>query len=170
MTARHARIDTQLGELTLVAEDRALSGVYFPQHWYLPPADSIGDFVPANQDAVFSWAATELESYLAGDLGDFTVPIHTAGDEFQERVWAMLQQIPYGATTTYGALATELGNPALAQRVGQAVGHNPISIVIPCHRVVGSDGRLTGYAGGLARKAFLLDLEVPAEVAAGRLF
>lgn len=170
MTARHTRIDTQLGELTLVAEERALSGVYFPHHWYLPPADSIGDFVPASQDAVFTWAATELDGYLAGHRRTFTVPTHTAGDDFQERVWALLRQIPYGATTTYGALATELGNPALAQRVGQAVGHNPVSIVIPCHRVVGADGRLTGYAGGLARKAFLLDLEVPAEVAAGRLF
>ena len=170
MTARHTRIDTQLGELTLVAEDQALSGVYFPHHWYLPPTETIGDFVAADQDPVFTWARSELTAFLAGERRSFTVPTRTAGDDFQEQVWALLNAIPYGATTTYGALATELGNPALAQRVGQAVGHNPLSIVIPCHRVVGADGRLTGYAGGLARKAFLLDLEVPAEVAAGRLF
>jgi methylated-DNA-[protein]-cysteine S-methyltransferase len=82
----------------------------------------------------------------------------------------MLNQIPYGETTTYGALADELGNRALAQMVGQAAGHNPVSVIVPCHRVLGSDGKLTGYAGGLARKQFLLDLEEPADVKAGRLF
>lgn len=167
---RHTRTETALGELTLVAEGDALSGVYFPHHWYLPPADSIGPLVALDDDEVLTRAAAELAEYLAGDRRDFSVPVHTAGDEFSEWVWARLRQIPYGARTTYGALAAELGNPALAQRVGQAVGHNPVSIVIPCHRVVGADGRLTGYAGGLARKAFLLDLETPAEVAAGRLF
>ena len=86
-----------------------------------------------------------------------------------ERVWTRLCEIPYGQTTTYGAIATELGNRNLAQRVGQAVGHNPISIVIPCHRVVGADGGLTGYAGGLDRKR-RLDLESPAPDEAGRLF
>ena len=101
---------------------------------------------------------------------DSDTSIATAGDEFSERVWALLKEIPYGETTTYGALAAALGNPRLAQRVGQCVGHNPISVIIPCHRVVGADGSLTGYAGGLDRKRRLLDLEEPPEVAAARLF
>jgi methylated-DNA-[protein]-cysteine S-methyltransferase len=92
------------------------------------------------------------------------------GDDFQQRVWAILREIPYGTTTTYGAIAGRLGDKALAQRVGQAVGRNPLSIVVPCHRVVGSNGWLTGYAGGLERKRRLLDLEQPMDARAGRLF
>jgi methylated-DNA-[protein]-cysteine S-methyltransferase len=100
----------------------------------------------------------------------FDLPLAVDGDEFQRRVWAMLDEIPFGETTTYGELAERLGDKALAQRVGQAVGHNPLSIVVPCHRVVGKDGKLTGYAGGLKRKQFLLDLEEPAAVKSERLF
>ncbi|WP_301200637.1 methylated-DNA--[protein]-cysteine S-methyltransferase, partial [Corynebacterium stationis] len=85
-------------------------------------------------------------------------------------VWALLQEIPYGETMTYGEIAQQLGNKHLAQRVGQVVGRNPVSIIIPCHRVIGSDGSLTGYAGGLDRKRFLLELEEPAEVTETRLF
>jgi methylated-DNA-[protein]-cysteine S-methyltransferase len=170
MSPNHTRIQTALDELTLVADDGALIGVYFPHHWYRPPTESMGEFVPASQEPVFTQAATELDDYLAGERRSFIVPVATAGDPFQEQVWARLKEIPYGETTTYGALALDLGDPALAQRVGQAVGHNPLSIIVPCHRVVGADGGLTGYAGGLARKAFLLDLEEPAEVAAARLF
>jgi methylated-DNA-[protein]-cysteine S-methyltransferase len=170
MSSIHTRIQTALGELTLVAESGNLTGVYFPHHWYLPPLESMGDSVPASDELVFTWAATELEDYLTGGRRSFSVPVATAGDAFQEQVWARLRGIPYGVTTTYGALALELGDPALAQQVGQAVGHNPLSIIVPCHRVVGADGRLTGYAGGLARKAFLLELEEPATMTAGRLF
>jgi methylated-DNA-[protein]-cysteine S-methyltransferase len=92
------------------------------------------------------------------------------GDEFQRRVWSILEDIPYGATSTYGEIAEQLGDRALAQRVGKAVGQNPLSVVIPCHRVVGKNGSLTGYAGGLKRKQFLLELEEPAEVRTERLF
>lgn len=98
------------------------------------------------------------------------MPTRTGGDEFFEQVWALLCEIPYGQTTTYGALAERLGDRRLAQRVGQAVGRNPISILIPCHRVLGADGSLTGYAGGLDRKRFLLELEEPVEASASRLF
>jgi methylated-DNA-[protein]-cysteine S-methyltransferase len=166
MSLRHTTIDTALGELTLLAEGDKLTGVYFPHHWH-PPAE-VGPFVA--DDPVLTRAAAELAEYLDGRRSSFDLPVATAGDDFQERVWAMLAEIPYGGTTTYGALAGRLGDPALAQRVGQAVGHNPLSIVVPCHRVLGANGRLTGYAGGLRRKQFLLDLEEPAEAKAERLF
>ena len=166
MSLRHTTIDTALGELTLLAEGDKLTGVYFPHHWH-PPVE-VGPFVA--DDPVFARAAVELAEYLDGRRTSFDLPTATTGDDFQERVWAMLAEIPYGGTTSYGALAARLGDPALAQRVGHAVGHNPLSIVVPCHRVVGANGRLTGYAGGLRRKQFLLDLEEPAEAKAERLF
>jgi len=170
MPTRHTRADTELGELTLVAVDDALTGLYFPHHWYPPADDAIGPYVRVGDDPLFTRAAAELAEYLAGRRTSFDVPISASGDPFQERVWALLEEIPYGTTTTYGALAEQLGNRSLAQRVGQAVGRNPVSIVVPCHRVVGGDGALTGYAGGLGRKRVLLNLEEPAEVRAGRLF
>lgn len=170
MNPRHTRIETELGELTLVADGEFLTGVYFPGHWYPPTTEATGEFVDADSDSTFRVAASEFGEYLSGQRREFSVPTRTTGDAFQEDVWRRLRDIPYGETTTYGALAHDLGNPALAQRVGQAVGHNPLSIVTPCHRVVGADGSLTGYAGGVRRKAFLLDLEVPAEIAASRLF
>jgi len=170
MTARNTRIDTTLGELLLVADDGALTGLYFPQHWYPPKAEAIGGAVDAAGDPLFARVAAEVAEYLDGRRTTFGVPLAPAGGEFQQRVWALLTEIPYGGTVTYGALAERLGNKALAQRVGQAVGHNPVSVLIPCHRVVGSDGDLTGYAGGLPRKRFLLDLEEPPQAREARLF
>lgn len=167
---RHALIETALGELTLVAEDQDLTGLYFPGHWHLPHADTFGSRVVAETDEVFQRAKAELDAFLAGERQAFEVPTRTQGDAFSERVWAMLREINYGETTTYGALAERLGDRNLAQRVGQVVGRNPVSIVIPCHRVVGANGAMTGYAGGLDRKRFLLELEEPAEVADSRLF
>jgi methylated-DNA-[protein]-cysteine S-methyltransferase len=166
---RHGRIDTELGELVVVARDEALTGVYFPGHWTLPEPDAFGEPAQASADPVLSVLAEQLDDYLAGERRTFEVSVRTDGDDFSQRVWAMLQEIPYGETTTYGALAERLGNRHLAQRVGQVVGRNPVSIVIPCHRVVGSDGSLTGYAGGLERKQRLLDLEDPT-TAESRLF
>ncbi|MEV0457350.1 methylated-DNA--[protein]-cysteine S-methyltransferase [Catellatospora methionotrophica] len=170
MTARHSRIETGLGTLTIVADEDALTGLYFPGHWYPPKPEAIGPYVDAAGDPLFTRAAAELADYLAGRRTSFDVPVALHGDDFQQRVWALLREIPHGETTTYGALAARLGNPALAQRVGQAVGRNPVSVIVPCHRVVGSDGSLTGFAGGLERKHFLLELEEPAEVKEGRLF
>jgi methylated-DNA-[protein]-cysteine S-methyltransferase len=169
-TVRHTRVDSVLGEVTLTADGADLTGVYFSGHWYPPSAAAMGSYVNTADDETMLLAAAELRDYLDGLRRSFTVPTRTAGDEFAEAVWTLLRAIPYGATTTYGALAEALGNPAWAQRVGQAVGHNPLSIVVPCHRVVGANGALTGYAGGLTRKAFLLDLEAPEAVVAGRLF
>lgn len=170
MWTRHAIVGTRLGEITIVAADDAIVGLYFPQHWYLPPEGSIGPEVDADDDALLEMARVQLEDYLDGARTSFEVPIATNGNPFQERVWAMLTNIPFGQTTTYGALAEQLGDKSLAQLVGQAVGHNPISIIIPCHRVVGSTGKLTGYAGGLERKQFLLELEEPELAKAEKLF
>lgn len=167
---RHTTLTTDLGDLLAVAEGDGLAGLYFPGHWHPPAADTIGGAVSHTDDPVFKPLRRELADYLRGERTEFTVPTITHGNPFSERVWDLLATIPFGTTTTYGAIARELGNPGLAQRVGQAVGHNPISILIPCHRVLGSDGSLTGYAGGLDRKARLLALEEPPEVAESRLF
>jgi methylated-DNA-[protein]-cysteine S-methyltransferase len=170
MTTRHAVIDSILGELTLVADDDALTGLYFRHHWYRPSADTFGPRVDAESDELLARAQTQLTDYLAGLRTDFDLPITLHGDAVQQRVWDLLTTIPYGDTVTYGELAGALADGTTAQEVGQAVGRNPLSIVVPCHRVVGRNGELTGYAGGLKRKQFLLELEEPAEVKAARLF
>ena len=159
----HTVVDSPLGELTLVFEEDVLTGLYFPHHWYRPDARTFGEFVADGVPSV----RRELAEYFAGERTEFDVPVNAVGDEFQQRVWKHISRIPYGGTTTYGEMAAELGDPTLAREVGAAVGRNPLCIVIPCHRVVGKDGKLTGYAGGLARKRFLLELE---EGDVGRLF
>ena len=167
---RFGMLDSPVGKLQAVACGDALSGLYFTPHTYPPDPGSIGAETTVAGDPVLSPVQVELDEYFAGDRTAFTVPLLTEGDAFSESVWQMLRDIPFGETVTYGELAVRLGNKNLAQRVGQAVGHNPISIIVPCHRVVGADGSLTGFAGGLDRKRFLLTLEeAPAETA-GRLF
>jgi methylated-DNA-[protein]-cysteine S-methyltransferase len=170
MTTRHAVIGSALGELTLVANDDALTGVYFQHHWYRPSADTFGPRVDPESDDLLSTARTQLTDYLASDRTGFDLPTRLHGDEVQHRVWKLLTTIPYGDTVTYGELAATLADGTTAQEVGQAVGRNPLRIVVPCHRVVGRNGQLTGYAGGLERKQFLLELEEPADVRAARLF
>ena len=170
MITRHALVDTQLGEVTLVASGGAITGLYFPHHWSKPAEDTFGQRVSLDDDSLLSDAAQQLVSYLNGTRTTFDLRLEAAGDTFQQQVWALLQDVPFGETTTYGALAQKLGDRSLAQSVGQAVGRNPLCVFIPCHRVLGSDGSLTGYAGGLRRKRFLLALEAPAPVKAGRLF
>ena len=168
MSTRHTAVESPVGELTLVADDVALIGVYFYHHWYRPSMDAFGPRVDA--DALLRKAGKQLDEFLAGDRTHFDVPTRAQGDGHQRRIWNRLTDIPYGETVTYGDLADELDDGTTAQQVGAAVGRNPLSIVIPCHRVVGKNGKLTGYAGGLKRKQFLLDLEEPAEVRAARLF
>ena len=170
MNTRHAVIAGPLGELTLIADGDALTGVYFRHHWYRPSADTFGPRMNAEEDFVLAETRTQIDEFLSGDRTRFDVATNTRGDALQRRVWSRLTAIPYGETVTYGELADEMANGTTAQQVGAAVGRNPLSIVIPCHRVVGKDGKLTGYAGGLERKKFLLDLEEPAEVRAARLF
>lgn len=166
----HCLVGTEPGDLVLAASDRALTGLWFPEHRYPPTASALGDRVDARRHRVLARAGEQLHEYLAGDRRRFDLPVSTTGTDLSQRVWTLLREIPCGRTTTYGRIAVQLGDPHLAQRVGQAVGHNPVSIVIPCHRVVGADGSLTGFAGGLVRKRHLLEVEEPDEAAAARLF
>ena len=160
MFIRHAILETpELGELTLVASDSALIGVYFQGHWHLPDPSEFGERVDLATDPVLFEAAVELGQFLQGDRTTFDLPTAMHGSAFEERVWTLLRELPFGETTTYGDLAETLGDRNLARKVGQAVGRNPLSIVVGCHRVVGKGGELRGYAGGLERKRFLLDLE-----------
>jgi methylated-DNA-[protein]-cysteine S-methyltransferase len=170
MNTRHAIIDSPLGELTLVADGDALTGLYFRHHWYAPAEDALGRRVDAESDQLLAKARTQLTDYLSGRTQGFNLPTRLHGDAAQQRVWQLLSNIPYGETVTYGELAAALADGITAQGVGQTVGRNPLSIIVPCHRVVGRNGQLTGYAGGLERKQFLLELEEPSEVKTARLF
>jgi methylated-DNA-[protein]-cysteine S-methyltransferase len=163
-------MDSPLGELTLAANGDALTGVYFRRHWHPPTADELGRYVESAGDDLFRRATDQLDEYLAGKRTRFDLPIALIGEPRQQRVWELLGDIAYGQTATYGELAAKLADGTTAYEVGQAVGRNPLSIIVPCHRVVGKNGVLTGYAGGLKRKRFLLDLEAPVPAAAGRLF
>jgi len=155
MLATHTTIDSPFGELTLVARGAVLSGLYFPGHWHMPPPEAFG----VRAESGFERAEEQLAEYFAGRRTEFELETSVAGDDFQRRVWELIERIPYGQTTTYGEMARELGDPVLARDVGSAVGRNPLSIVVPCHRVLGKEGQLTGYAGGLERKRYLLELE-----------
>jgi methylated-DNA-[protein]-cysteine S-methyltransferase len=166
MTTTHTVMASPIGYLTLVADEGRLIGVYFPHHWYAPDRASFGE----RTEQGFEEIERQFAEYFAGKRERFDVPAEARGDEFQRRVWELIDRIPYGQTATYGELAKELGEGVLAKDVGAAVGRNPLSIVVPCHRVVGKDGQLTGYAGGLGRKRFLLDLEEPAERKQAALF
>jgi methylated-DNA-[protein]-cysteine S-methyltransferase len=162
----HTTIPSELGDLTVVARDATVVGLYFPHHWYRPEPAAFGP----RSDVGFEDVQDEIREYLAGELQQFEVPITTTGDEYQERVWELVCEIPYGETATYGELARRLGDDTTPQDVGAAVGRNPVCLMVPCHRVVGAGGKLTGYAGGLARKRFLLDLEADVAGRASRLF
>ena len=151
----HTKLTTCLGELTVVREDGALTGLYFPRHWPRPGRTTFGP----RADAGFEDVARQLGEYLAGDRSAFELPVKANGTDFDRRVWELIAEIPYGQTTTYGDLARDLGTGTDPRDVGAAVGRNPLSIVIPCHRVIGSTGKLTGYAGGLERKRALLQIE-----------
>lgn len=155
MQTTHTIMASPLGELTLVADDGVLAGVYFPDHARRPDATTLGARVDRGFDAVVE----QLGEYFRGERMRFDLPLAPRGNPFRQKVWSLLRRIPYGETRSYGQLAEELGNRALAREVGAANGRNPISVIVPCHRVVGADGRLVGYAGGLDRKRFLLDLE-----------
>jgi methylated-DNA-[protein]-cysteine S-methyltransferase len=165
-TATHTTIASRLGELTVVARDGAVTGLYFPHHWYRPDRASFG----ARNDAGFDAIRPQLSDYLAGQRRRFDLPVRARGGEFQQQVWDLVSQIPYGETATYSQLARNLGDGTTAQQVGAAVGRNPVCLLIPCHRVVGAGGKLTGYAGGLKRKRFLLDMERGVARPPSRLF
>lgn len=170
MTTRHALYASPIGNLTLVVDGDALVGIYFPDHWTNPDTSTFGELVPLASDGGFAEPVRQLAEYFAGLRTTFDLTTAPIGSEFQRSVWAILAGIPFGETVTYGQIARELGSPTMARLVGGAVGSNPLSIVVPCHRVVGSNGSLTGYAGGLERKRFLLNLEEPEEASSERLF
>ncbi|CAL9603059.1 methylated-DNA--[protein]-cysteine S-methyltransferase [Streptomyces sp. enrichment culture] len=152
---QHTVIDSPYGPLTLVADDGVLCGLYMTDQRHRPAEETFGP----RDDTPFGEAQEQLEAYFRGELKEFTVRLRLHGTEFQRRVWQQLARIPYGETRTYGQLADALGNPAASRAVGLANGKNPVGIIVPCHRVVGADGGLTGYGGGLERKQRLLDLE-----------
>jgi len=157
----HTVIDSVVGTLTLVAEEGVIVGLYMDLQRHRPDDDALGEPDPRGREVEpFKAAADQLDAYFAGELTRFDVPLAPRGSEFQQRVWAALQEIPYGRTESYGELAERIGSPGGARAVGLANGKNPIGIIIPCHRVVGADGSLTGYGGGLERKKQLLDLEL----------
>lgn len=148
--ARHARIPSPVGELLLLATDEALTGLYLGDpEGPLPPA-------AAPEHPIVAQARRELHEYFTGARRDFEVPILLAGTGFQREVWAALRALPFGTTTTYGALAEALGRPRAVRAVGAANALNPVSIIVPCHRVIGADGGLRGYAWGMERKRWLL--------------
>jgi methylated-DNA-[protein]-cysteine S-methyltransferase len=170
MSIRHIVTGGDLGPVTVVARGEHIVGLYFRHHIRRPAQETFGPEVPAGADGLLDEAARQLHDYLGGRRREFDLPLAAGGDAFSRAVWDIVSGIPFGQTTTYGHIAGQLGDRSLAQRVGQAVGANPLCVVVPCHRVLGADGSLTGYAGGLKRKRALLELEEPASVSAERLF
>jgi methylated-DNA-[protein]-cysteine S-methyltransferase len=148
-----------IGELTIVRDDGGLTGLYFPGHWTRPDRSRFGPRVDPAAGPGFGAVTTQLTEYFAGQRRGFDLPLNPQGSDPARQLWQLLTEIPYGRTTTYGALAQQIGQDISAQETGGLVGRNPLSILIPCHRVVGSTGKLTGYAGGLKRKQWLLELE-----------
>ncbi|QWB22091.1 MULTISPECIES: methylated-DNA--[protein]-cysteine S-methyltransferase [Streptomyces] len=151
----HTVTDSPYGPLTLVADDGVLCGLYMTDQRHRPPEETFGP----RDDTLFAEAEEQLEAYFAGDLKEFTVELRLTGTPFQRTVWEQLSRIPYGETRTYGQLAATLGTPTASRAVGLANGRNPVGIIVPCHRVVGANGSLTGYGGGLDRKRRLLEFE-----------
>jgi methylated-DNA-[protein]-cysteine S-methyltransferase len=153
-----------VGELTLVADDTALRQILFPSGTH-PSRDPVIDAdrevvdVGADDHPVLALATRQLEEYFAGSRTDFDLPLAPEGTPFQLQAWSVLQSIPFGSTMSYGEQAAQLGDRRRARAVGAANGRNPIPIIVPCHRVVGSNGHLTGFGGGIDAKAWLLDHE-----------
>jgi methylated-DNA-[protein]-cysteine S-methyltransferase len=148
-------MDSPIGELTLTAAGGSLTGVHMHEQRHLPelPPGCVRD------DAGLADVVAQLNAYFAGELLAFDLPMTMQGTDFQRTVWAALGEIPYGETISYGELARRVGNPKASRAVGLANGRNPLAIVVPCHRVIGADGGLTGYGGGLDRKVWLLEHE-----------
>jgi methylated-DNA-[protein]-cysteine S-methyltransferase len=159
----HTIVGSPIGDLTLVNTDGRLSGLWMGSR---RPRNRVGERATRG----FERVGEELAEYFAGDRREFDVPTASRGEAFQRRVWALLRAIPFGETRSYGDLARELGSVALSRAVGVANARNPIGIIVPCHRVIGSDGSLKGYAGGVDRKRYLLNLEASVAGREGELF
>ncbi|WP_338492344.1 methylated-DNA--[protein]-cysteine S-methyltransferase [Streptomyces sp. SJL17-4] len=152
---QHTVVDSPYDPLTLVAVDGVLSRVHMTGQRHRPPEETFGEPDPRP----FGEAIRQLDAYFAGELTEFDLPLNLIGTDFQLRVWEELCRIPYGETRTYGELAELLGKPSASRAVGLANGKNPVGIIVPCHRVIGAGGGLTGYGGGLDRKQRLLAFE-----------
>lgn len=164
----YAEFDSPQGKLYLAATPRGLAGMWFTDQRHLPDVTSwqrVDNSAQQNSQTaaqlqVLHDAIAQLQTYFAGELQSFDLPLDlSAGTAFQQSVWQALLKIPFGQTTSYGALSSGIGKPLAFRAVGTAIGRNPISIIVPCHRVIGADGTLTGYAGGLHRKEAFLKLE-----------
>lgn len=155
MTMFYDYIDSPLGRLCVQGDRQNVTGLYLPRHKHWRGPD------PAWQqaDAPFVGVREQLAEYFAGRRQEFDVPLKLAGTPFQRHVWQELSRIPFGTTITYAELARRIGQPSATRAVGHANGHNPISILVPCHRVIGADGSLTGYGGGIEKKRWLLKWE-----------
>ncbi|HUQ67980.1 MAG TPA: methylated-DNA--[protein]-cysteine S-methyltransferase [Planctomycetaceae bacterium] len=164
-TICYSAVDCPLGRVVLQGDGQFLTGLYLPQHKGWPGPDAAW----RQSDASFAKVREQLAEYFAGERQQFDVPIRLQGTPFQERVWQELARISFGTTITYAELARRVCRPAASRAVGHANGRNPISIIIPCHRVVGSNGKLTGYAGGVDKKDWLLAWERGATPAPCRL-
>jgi methylated-DNA-[protein]-cysteine S-methyltransferase len=147
-------IDSPIGPLTLAGRNSALTNLRMVDQTYEPSRAGW-----RRDDNVFADAVEQLNAYFAGELTDFDLELDLQGTLFQRRVWEALLKIPYGETRSYGEIAVQVGAPGSARAVGLANGHNPIAIIVPCHRVIGANGKLTGYGGGVDRKLTLLELE-----------
>ena len=149
-------VASPIGPLTCIARDGVLTNVsmHEQRHTSPPPVDAITD------DAWFKDVAAQLDAYFAGELSTFDLEMNLLGTPFQQRVWSQLCDIPYGETISYGELARRIGNANASRAVGLANGRNPIALIVPCHRVIGANGSLTGYGGGLERKTWLLEHEL----------
>jgi methylated-DNA-[protein]-cysteine S-methyltransferase len=153
----HTTIESPFGPILLTTEDSTLTGLFFHGQRHEPVPGP--DWKPDPGSSLFKEAARQLAGYFSGRRRSFRIPLRPRGTPFQEKVWQAITTIPYGATASYRGLAEKIDKPNAVRAVGAAVGRNPISVIIPCHRVIGKDGSLTGYAGGLERKKALLDLE-----------
>lgn len=158
------QVDTPVGPVSIAATDRAATWVGFADEpgaaGFATAAERLGQAVIAGENAVLARLAAELAAYFDGTLKAFSTPLAPRGTVFQQAAWRALREIPYGRTTSYGAQARAIGRPRAVRAVAQANGANPLAIVVPCHRVIGADGSLTGYGGGLDRKRWLLEHEV----------
>jgi methylated-DNA-[protein]-cysteine S-methyltransferase len=153
----YTTLKTELDEIILVANEHELTGLYFYDQAHLPVIQT--DWVQKPRHAVLQQAREQLKEYLDAKRTSFSIPLKISGTPFQERVWRQIALIPFAETITYSELASRAGAPDAVRAVGAATGRNRIGVIIPCHRVVGKDGSLTGYAGGLPRKRHLLELE-----------
>jgi methylated-DNA-[protein]-cysteine S-methyltransferase len=155
----YLEVASPIGALLLVGDGSSLTALHLPESGRTPPVDPAWAKADRDGDGVLARAARQLGEYFAGERTSFDLPLAAQGTAFQQRVWDALRTIPYGATASYGEIAAQVGSPGASRAVGLANGRNPISIVVPCHRVIGADGSLTGYGGGLPAKRALLDLE-----------